>query len=1137
MFKSFMLAGAALVSFSAPGFVRAADAPQIFQSPTISADKIAFGYAGDLWIVARTGGIATRLTTGVGIESAPIFSPDGSQIAFTGEYDGNTDVFVVSASGGVPTRLTYHPGADAAVGWTPDGKSIVFRSSRDAASRYTQLYTVAVTGGPAHRLPLPMAYAGQVSGDGSQIAYSPLPPAFGFNFANYVSWGNYRGGRAGTIMLTTLPALDSRQIPHEDASDFAPVFLGGQVYFLSGRAGHIGVFRFDPANGTVSEVYHNTGADIRSLATDGHTLVFDRLGEIFTLTPGGTPQRVAIEAIGDMPDVRPRIAKVGDEVVTVMPSSTGLRAVVEAHGEILTVPVKKGAIRNITNTPGVMERDPAWSPDGQSIAYFSDEDGLYALHVAAQATEAVDAKALRKYPIAPEAAYYFKPLWSPDSKKIAFYDNRLNIYLVDLASGRVTTVNEPDVHGGFSAETHAMAWSPDSQWLVYPHGTANHQHILMLYSLANGSRTALTDQMADAQDPAFDRNGKYLYFLASNNAGATMTGLDMASDLYTVTRSIYALSLGSATPSPVAPESDEEKTVAQTRTKARDAADATPAGQAAEATQKARQDPKAAPPPALATPTRIDLAGLSPSAIAQRIVPLPLPPRGYAGLQTGKAGTLYFLEREADRFRAQPTATLNRWVLADRKKEELAQNVTSFDLTADGEKMLIASLPADAQAGPGGDLPQPKYAIVSATTKAKPGADADERGEINLAALTVRTDPKAEWAQMYHEVWRIQRAYFYDPGFHGLDITAAEKAFAPYVDGLQSRADLNFVFQQMLTGMSVGHLRGTGGAIPSAEKVPGGLLGADYALRNNRYCFSRIYAGSAWSPEIKAPLGQPALGVKVGDCILAINGEPLTAATDIQKPLEGTAGHPVVLRIGTAEGGAPHDAVVVPTASEADLRNLAWIEDNRRTVDRLSGGKLAYVYLPDTGEGGFTAFNRTYFAQTDKQGAIIDERFNGGGQVADYVIEVLGRKIETYWSPRYGQPEHAPGAAIYGPKVMIANEVSGSGGDALPWLFKQAKLGPLVGKRTWGGLVGIGGIPVLMDGGHVTSPSVAFFSPQGQWDVENHGVAPDYAVEQDPKAVAAGHDPQLEAAVALAMKQLADQPATATPRPAYPRYP
>jgi tricorn protease len=394
---------------------------------------------------------------------------------------------------------------------------------------------------------------------------------------------------------------------------------------------------------------------------------------------------------------------------------------------------------------------------------------------------------------------------------------------------------------------------------------------------------------------------------------------------------------------------------------------------------------------------------------------------------------------------------------------------------------------------------------------------------------------------MYHEVWRIERAFFYDPHYHGVNTVEDEKRFEPYVDSIASRADLNYIFQEMLTGFSVGHLRGHGGAIPAAQRVPGGLLGADYTIKNDRYCIAKIYTGGTWSPTVKAPLAQPGLNVHTGDCILAINGQDLTAATNIQEPLEGTSGHAVTLRIMAPNGGAANadgarDITVIPIANELQLRNADWIEANRRKVDQLSGGKLAYVYLPDTGAGGFTNFNRYFRAQTNKEGAIVDERYNGGGQVADYIIEVLGRQVEAYWSPRYGAIEHTPNAGIYGPKVMIANESAGSGGDALPWLFKHNHLGTLVGKRTWGGLVGIGQIPVLMDGGEVTSPSVAFFSPAGQWDVENHGVEPDISVEQDPKAVAEGHDPQLEKAVAVALEQLKQNPPAEPHRPAYPNY-
>jgi len=733
-------------------------------------------------------------------------------------------------------------------------------------------------------------------------------------------------------------------------------------------------------------------------------------------------------------------------------------------------------------------------------------------------------QAVKKYPLANEPAYYFAPIWSPDSKKIAFYDNRLNTYVLDLVSGKLAKVGDPDTYGGFSGSTHGMAWSPDSRWLVYPHSTPNHMHALELFSTATGASTRLTDDMADAFDPAFDRNGKYLYFLASNNAGATEAGLDMTSDLYHPTQSIYALTLTASTVSPIAPELEDEKSAADAKEKAKEDADATPAGVAGEEKKEAKAHPDAVTAPKGPKPTEIDLAGMTPAQIQGRIVALPLPAKNYDLLETGKPGVFYYLEAPSipEPGATGDDATLNRYVLEDRKGEKLADHVDSYQITADGEKMLLA-----LGGKPGG---KQHYVIAPAGAAVKPGD-----GDVSLDGLMVRVDPPAEWRQMYHEVWRIERAYFYDPNFHGVNTVAKEKELEPYVASIQARSDLNYVFQEMLSGFSVGHLRGTGGAIAEPDKVPGGLLGADYEIRSGHYCITKIYTGGSWSPEAKAPLAQPGLNIHVGDCILAVNGEAISGDEDIQKPLEGTAGHAVTLTVSS--GAATRDVTVVPVASEARLRNLDWIDSNRRLVDQMSGGKLAYVYLPDTGEGGFTAMNRYYFAQTSKQGVIVDERYNSGGQVADYIIEVLNRKIEGYWSARYGAIDHTPSSGIYGPKVMIANEWSGSGGDAMPWLFKYNKIGPLVGKRTWGGLVGIGNIPVLMDGGNVTSPSVGFFSPNGTWDVENHGVEPDYPVEQDPKAVAAGHDPQLEAAVALAMDKLKTDPPAPTPQhPAYPNY-
>jgi tricorn protease len=1111
----------------------AADKPHIFQRPALSHDLIAFGYAGDLWTVPREGGRATRLTTGVGIETSPVFSPDGNTIAFSGEYDGNTDVFTIPSTGGVPFRVTYHPAADVAVGWTPDGKQILFRSNRQSASRYTQLFTVSAQGGVATPLPLPMAYQGQYSPDGAHIAYSPLSPAFGFGYTGFISWGNYHGGLASTIWITSLPGLDSVEIPHEQASDFNPVYSGGQIYFLSGRKGPISIFHCDPATKTVTEALPNDGPDIRSLAGNGNTLVYDQLGEIHLYdTSTGKSHLVPIEIDADLQEVRPRIESVADQIEHTSISPTGLRVAVEAHGEILTAAAKHGPTRDITNTPGVMERWPAWSPDGQSIAYFSDESGLYALHVASQTGDSEFGGApVKKFPLASEPAYYFDPLWSPDSKRIAFHDNRLNIYMLDTTTGKLVTVGDKNVYGGFSNQNFDLAWSPDSKWIAYPRSLSNHLHALFLYSVDTGQSTQVTNEVADAGNPAFDREGKYFYFTASTNAGATSDGLDMTSDLYQVKSHIYAAVLAADQASPIAPELEDEKTEAERDADAKKNSDKLPADEAKgdKYAKKTGEDakPAEAKPEKPVKPIKVDLAGID-----SRIVALPLPPSFYVGLATGKHGSLYFLQiPDSTRF-GERGATLTRWVWEDRKTDKLAEHVQSFELSANGDKMLLALSPHKPGGGDSdGDDGPPQWIIAPADAPVKPG-----EGVLSFADLKVRVEPSAEWAQMYHEVWRIERSYFYDPHYHGADTIAGERRFEPYVASIASRADLNYVFQEMLGAFSVGHLRGFGGTIPEAKHVPGGLLGADYAIHNNRYCLAKIYTGGEFNPEEKAPLAQPGLNLSAGDCIVAINGQELTAAADIQQALEGTAGHVISLHVESAAGKNGRDISVTPTDSEYELRNTDWIESNQKKVDQLSGGKLAYIYLPDTGRDGFTNFNRYYFSQTQKQGAVIDERFNGGGQVADYFIEVMSRHIESYWAPRYGQIEHTPNAGIYGPKVMIANEQSGSGGDALPWLFKQAKLGPLVGKRTWGGLVGIGPIPVLMDGGRVTSPSVAFFSPKGVWDVENHGVDPDYPVEQDPKAVSEGHDPQLEKAVSLAMEGLAEHPEKPVERPAYPNY-
>ncbi len=711
---------------------------------------------------------------------------------------------------------------------------------------------------------------------------------------------------------------------------------------------------------------------------------------------------------------------------------------------------------------------------------------------------------MKKFPLASEATYYFDPQWSPDSKLIAFRDNKLDILFLNLTSGKLTKID-----ADYIWESDAdIAWSPDSKWIAYTRSLPNRLHALFLYSIESGHSTQATDGMSDVRFPAFDQDGSYLFFTASTNYGPATSGLDMSSDEHEVTRNVYAAVLSNEGKSPIDPESDEEKP---------------------ESARRDKEKPPKLPDSASKTkPTRIDLDGLE-----SRVVPLPLPARNYHDLRAGKAGMVYVLEGGAagEQMRGR---TLQKFDLKTRKTEKLADGIASFDLSADGEKMLIEIAPPPLPPAAGGpqQRPVPQMAIVPASAPLKPG-----EGLLNLAALQVRVDPNAEWKQMYHEVWRIQRSYFYDPNFHGVDVAAEEKAYEPYLEQVKARSDLNYIFQEMLGDFTVGHLRGGGGTLPAPARVPGGLLGADYEMAGGHYRLKHIYSGGAWDPQLRAPLRQPGLKIAEGDYILSIDGEPLNVADDISRLLEGTAGRTVTLKVSSdANGTNSHDVTVVPTGSEAGLRTLDWIEGNRKKVDALSSGKLAYVYLPDTAIGGLTNFNRYFFAQTERDGAVIDERFNGGGQAADYIIQVLDRQLLSYWAPRYGAIYRTPSASIQGPKVMMINEFSGSGGDALPWYFRYAKLGPLIGKRTWGGLVGISKYPALMDGGTITSPSFGFFSPSGEWEVENHGVAPDIEVEMDPKAVAEGHDPQLERAVTTGLTELKKNLRPPPHKPPYPNY-
>lgn len=1099
--------------------------PLLLQTPTLSKTHIVFSYAGDLWTVPREGGEAHLLTSGTGTKSGPVFSPDGTMIAFTGDYDGNVDVYVMPAEGGVPQRLTWHPGVDEVIGWTPDGKQVLFRSGRNSYSRFDRLFTVGLQGGLPHELPLPMAEAGSFSADGKFIAYVPTDNNRRL-FA--IGWKRYRGGKASHIWLANLNTYEVVQVPHDAANDGTPMWIGNKVYFLSDRTGRFNLFSYDVKSKKVEQVLADNGADIKSASAGPGAIVYEQFGSLglFDLATGKAhPVTVTVPA--DLPQVRPHFKKVEKEITAANLSPSGARAVFEAHGEILTAPAEKGDIRNLTNTPGVMERDPAWSSDGKWVAYFSDESGEYQLHI-----KSPDGMGeAKKISLGTPSSFYYQPVWSPDSKKIAYTDKRLNLWYVDLAKGVPVKVDTTS----YDSPIHSLdpVWSPDSRWIAYSKELSSHMHAIFAYGLEQSKPLQLTDGLSDARFPQFDRKGQFLYFTASTDIGPTTGWLDLSSSGHPVTRSAYLIVLRKDQPSPLAPESDEEKTAGD---EAKPDADRPSSAREEQKTDDEAMNPeekaKAADAKAgRAAKAEAGAVRIDPENISQRILALPIPARNYSALLAGKAGTIFLLEESLTPRRGQEAdTTLWRFDLTSRKPEKVMEGLNDLTISFDGKKMLYSK----------GRAQKRKWFISSTSAPAEhggPAAAGKPESPLNLAEMEVLVDPRAEWKQEYAEVWRIERDFFYDPNLHGLNLPATIKHYQPNLENIGSRLDFSYLLSEMLGELTVGHMYIRTPSDPPSEEGKVGLLGADYTIEHGRYRFSKIYEGENWNPQLRAPLTQPGVNVQQGDYLLAVNGRELKGGDEIFELFAGTAGKSTVLKIGPSpDGKGAHSVTVEPIENEASLRNRAWIESNLKKVEELSAGKVAYVYLPDTGFGGYTSFNRYFFAQVGREGAVIDERFNGGGAAADYVIDYLRRPLANYWHTREGEDFTTPVGAIFGPKAMIINMYAGSGGDALPWYFRDAKLGPLVGTRTWGGLIGIYDYPQLMDGGSVTAPRVAFYNRNGQWDVENHGVDPDVEVEVTPKDWMTGHDRQLEKAVALVMNQLKEHPLPVAKLPAFPNY-
>ncbi|HEY8224948.1 MAG TPA: PDZ domain-containing protein [Pyrinomonadaceae bacterium] len=1064
---------------------------RLLRHPTVSRDSIAFEYAGDLWIVSRTGGQARRLTATQGLEIDPYFSPDGSQIAFSGTVAGNTDVYVIPTSGGQPRRLTYHPGPDRVRGWSPDGRRIIFASYRTSAPQqsYFRLWSIGLDEGLPSPLPMPRAFSGTYSPDGRRFAYEEFSTAFIPDWYETSQWRHYRGGRTHPISVMNLSDNSVEKLPWTNSNDTLPMWVGNTIYFLSDRNHTMNLFAYRADSKQPTQLTQHDDFDIMTASAGPDAIVYEQAGYIHLLdTRSGKSQRLTIDVTGDLPWARPQFKKVASMVRNAALSPTGVRAAFEARGEIFTVPTEKGDYRNLTQSPGAHDRNPAWSPDGTQLAWLSDASGEYQLMIG----DPVGVNAPRAVAL-PSSAFYSAPAWSPDGSQILVQDSHRNLWTIAVANGTATKIDTdsyPDPIRQFDA-----TWSPDSRWVAYSKNLPSHLRAIFIYSIGDKKSQQVTDGLADSISPAFDAGGKYLYFLASTNYGPSTGWLEMSSIDRPVRRAIYLAVLSATDPSPLLPETGDEPPPPPPKPE-------TPA------------TPPAAPPAPRVVTVRIDFAG-----IGQRVLAVNVPAGDYGSLSAGAAGSFYYTEPTVPGTAGPPNLRLQRYQLRERSATPFLEGIRSYIVSSDKKKVLY-------QAAAGGGT---NWGVVSTERPAKTGD-----GPIGVAQLEMRVDPKAEWEQIFKESWRMQREYFYDAQMHGADWQAIFEKYRPLLAYVGHRADLGYLVATVGGELTVGHsyLLGTGD-VPSEDPVAVGLLGADFTVENGRYRITKIYNGENWNPDLRAPLSAPGIQVSEGDYLLEVNGRPLAPPTNLYSLFEGTAGRQTLIRVNKSPSLEGSRVVtVIPIPSEDGLRTRAWVEDNRRQVDKLSGGRLAYVWLPNTATPGYTSFTRYYYSQQDKDGAIIDERYNHGGQVADYIVNELDRKIMGYFAQRDGEPSTSPTAGIYGPKVMIINESAGSGGDALPYYFHMRKIGPLVGTRTWGGLVGTLGLPPTIDGGGITAPSLAFYNVKGEWDVENIGVSPDIEVEYTPAQVNKGRDPQLERAVQEAMKLLEQSPVKRVPRPA-----
>ncbi|MDJ0841890.1 MAG: PDZ domain-containing protein [Acidobacteriota bacterium] len=1070
--------------------VLSAEIPEarILRFPDIHGDRITFVHAGDIYIVDADGGPAHRLTSHEGRELFPKFSPDGRHIAFSAEYSGSRQVYVIDAAGGAPTQLTWYNDVGAmpprggfdyqVMDWTRDGKSVLFRGNRlPWGVRMGKYFTVPVEGGLETALPIPESGTGMFSPDGKKIVYNPMS-------REWRTWKRYRGGRAQDVWIYDLEANTSKKLTTHNMTDNMPVWVGDKIYFASDREYTLNLYSISPDGGTPKKVTDHKEWDVLFLSAGPKRIVYENGGYIRRYDPAKDEDvKVTVRILGDFTETMPKVRKIKDFIYDGDISPSGKRVVVEARGDIFSVPAKDGRIRNLTNSQGVRERNPSWSPDGKWVAYLSDRDGEYQVYVRAQDGSGDERRITNGMNV-----WLFSPTWSPDSKKLAFADKTPKLNVVNVESGEVIEISR----NKYNYQV-LFSWSTDSNWLAYTKGNENGLTSIWAYDAGAKQHHQLTSSYIHSYAPSFSPDGKYLYFLSGRDFNLTFSDWEF-DYLYTNADRIYAAALRDDVPNPFAPTSDEEE-IAEEKKEPEEPKDDKKKKKKKKKAKK--DDAKEGSAGDRSKPT-LQVAGFE-----DRVFVLPLPSGNYRALTATDAGVVFMQD-----------SNLRYFQLKTKKAETVMERVGSYALAAKGKKLLYFS--------------RGTYG----TADLKKGA---KGAPLPLDNLEMKVDPKAEWQQIYKDAARLIRDWFYDGGMHGYDWDVLVKKYQPMVDAMRSRADLDFILGELGGELNAGHYYVNSGDNVQVTRRDNGLLGARIVADDSGYYkVGKILDGENWHPNFRSPLRDVGVNVNEGDFILAVDGEDIKTDTNFYRTLEHKGNRLVSLLVNdkpTKEGARMEKVRTI--TRETNLFYLTWVNERKKMVAEKSGGRIGYMHLPNTAVDGNRELHKNFYAQMHKEALIFDDRYNGGGFIPFNMIQLIERPVLSYWARRNIAPMRTPTYAHTGPKATLINGLAASGGDAFPYYFRERGLGKLFGTRTWGGLIGLSGNPGFVDGGSVSVPMFRFYDLDGNWAIENEGVSPDVEVVDLPHLVAQGQDPTLEAAIDHLMKELERNPpkAPAIPTP------